>query len=315
MIPTWENISDLYLTKSGNLRHKTRGILYEKDACVVCGNPFLGKAKDNCCSRECSYIMTKNFNIGKKHSESTKQKISEKAKLRDHITRLKYSIDTVKEEVEREGYVLLSTEYINSKSKLRMVCPKGHIWESSYFNFQQGNRCYECSGKKKRKYEWIKNDIESVEGYELLSDTYGGAFNKLEIKCPKGHVFYMRYNNFQQGQRCPECNKSCVTSKGEKEVLEVVKRLINVKVVSNDKTQVLNPITNRYLELDIWIPSLRKAIEYNGEYWHRKNMERDTIKIEQCKICDIDLLTIKDKEWKSNREYWKLYLMGWLNEN
>jgi hypothetical protein len=312
---TWNNIKDVYLTKNGNLRHRERGILFEKESCVVCGEPFLGKEKETCCSKECSIVVVSEFHRGRKRSEETKRRLSEKAKQRDPSTRLKNSIDSIKEEIENEGYKLLSTEYVNNKTKLKMICPKGHLWEASYFNFQQGNRCYECSGKKKHEYVWIKNVIESIEGYTLLSTTYDGAFSKLKIKCPKGHVFYMRHNNFQQGQRCPECNKNFVTSRGEKEVLEVVKGLIKDSVVPNDKTQIVNPVTNRYLELDIWIPSLRKAIEYNGEYWHKKRVERDAIKVKQCEKCNIDLLTISDKEWKNNKTYWKTYIKEWLNES
>jgi hypothetical protein len=312
---TWSNISNVYLTKNGNLRHRTRGIIYEMGPCVVCGEMFLGKPKDKCCSRECSTIITTIFHKGRKRTEETRKKISKKAKKREQSTRTKHTTENIREEVEKEGYKLLSKRYKNNKTKLKILCPKNHIWEASYFQFQQGNRCYECSGKKKHDYEWIKNNIESIKDYKLLSKKYENALKKLKIKCPKGHIFYMRYNNFQQGQRCPECNKNMVTSRGEKEVFKIVKSLIRDEIVANDRTQLINPLTDRYLELDIWIPSLRKAIEYNGEYWHRKNIERDIQKIEQCKKCDIDLLTIEDDKWKSNKKYWKNYIREWLNEN
>ena len=64
-------------------------------------------------------------------------------------TKLKLKLDfsIVKQEIEKEGYILLSTkeEYINNTSKLRMICPKGHKCEISWSNFQQGKRCRECA--------------------------------------------------------------------------------------------------------------------------------------------------------------------------
>ena len=32
----------------------------------------------------------------------------------------------IKEQFEKEGYTLLTTEYINNKQKLDYICPKGH---------------------------------------------------------------------------------------------------------------------------------------------------------------------------------------------
>ena len=36
----------------------------------------------------------------------------------------------------------------------------------------------------------------------------------------------------------------------------------------------MNPNTDKHLELDIWIPTLNKAIEFNGEYWHNNNYSK-----------------------------------------
>jgi len=60
---------------------------------------------------------------------------------------------------------------------------------------------------KKRAYtiDYIKNEIESVEGYKLLSKNYKNIYSMLEIKCDSGHIFKMRYGNFREGQRCPIC--------------------------------------------------------------------------------------------------------------
>lgn len=56
-------------------------------------------------------------------------------------------------------------------------------------------------------YEQVQQYIE-LEDYQLVSTTYVNNYTKLEIRCPQEHQFEMRYNDFQQGQRCPHCAKN-----------------------------------------------------------------------------------------------------------
>jgi hypothetical protein len=107
----------------------------------------------------------------------------------------------------------------------------------------------------------------------------------------------MCWNNFQQGQECPICTRNRLTSIAEKEILEIVSSYCDV--IPNDRTQLVNPLTNYNLELDIWIPSLRKAIEFNGEYWHSSGYSKwkDLQKRQQCEEKGIDLLVIEEEQW------------------
>ncbi len=41
----------------------------------------------------------------------------------------KYTIDEVREVFEKDGYELMSKEYVNCKTKLQYRCPNGHIRE------------------------------------------------------------------------------------------------------------------------------------------------------------------------------------------
>ncbi len=112
----------------------------------------------------------------------------------------------VKESIEATGYKLLSKTYINSKTKLKVLCPEGHIYKVHWNNFKTGKRCPECQGTKKLTYEFIKNKTQEIaEGYELLSSKYINNSTKLIFKCDKGHIFKMCWGNFKQGQRCSKC--------------------------------------------------------------------------------------------------------------
>ena len=116
--------------------------------------------------------------------------------------------EKVRKIIENEGYKLLS-EYKDCRTKLKTKCSNGHIHYARYHDFIRGHRCQLCYNKRRgnslrHSYERIKYKLE-LEGYELLSKTYENAFSKLEVKCSEGHIYKVRYNDFQQGARCPYC--------------------------------------------------------------------------------------------------------------
>ena len=76
---------------------------------------------------------------------------------------------------------------------------------------------------------------------------------------------------------------------------------MGIRVLANSRNQIFSPETGHGLELDIFLPDLNKAIEYNGEYWH-KDSDRDLVKQKLCRSKGIDLLIVWDKEWFSNNK-------------
>lgn len=106
----------------------------------------------------------------------------------------KLTIKYVREYLAKYGYVLLSNFYINSLSKFKYKCPKGHINKTNWNNFKTGHRCPTCnynnnkgnnnpyikSGafekyNKKDHYNW-KGGV-SEKGYPLF-ETYYSKLNK-----------------------------------------------------------------------------------------------------------------------------------------
>jgi len=218
----------------------------------------------------------------------------------------------VKSFIESEKYKLVDDVYINAFSKLSIICPEGHEYKVKFNNFQQGQRCIICNGTKILTYEYVKSYIESF-GYTLLSDSYVNYGTKLLIRCPEGHEYGVIFGNFKAGHRCSQCWVESKSSRAEREVQDLVKSMIP-GVICNDRTQIVNPLTGWNLELDIWIPSMRKAIEYNGLHWHNDSYVKikDTIKLEQCRKLDIDLLVIEDVEWINNNTTCKNNLFNFL---
>lgn len=125
----------------------------------------------------------------------------------------KYTYEEVKQIIESHGYKLISTEYINCKTKIEVECPDGHRYFVTFDVFCQGNRCPECSNNTPRDYEYVKSTIESY-GYKLLSPEYINCKTKIELECKDyKHTYFVTFDKFCQGNRCPICKY--INMKGE----------------------------------------------------------------------------------------------------
>ena len=222
----------------------------------------------------------------------------------------KHTLDEVKQYIIDYGYILLSTEYKNNKTKLKMQCPKGHIFEMRFNEFKVGQRCPKCKAidlgdRLRYSYEYVKEYIDN-EGYELLSTEYKNSKeDKLKIKCPKGHIFEMRFGNFNQGQRCSVCK----SSKGEIKIQEFLQSN-NIEFISEYTFEDCK--YKRVLPFDFYIPKLNICIEYDGkQHFERINffdntlekfnerLHKDQIKTEYCKENNIKLIRISYQDYEN----------------
>jgi hypothetical protein len=220
----------------------------------------------------------------------------------------KHSFEYIKDQIEKNGYELLSKEYKNAITKLKMRCNEGHEIEITWNNFQQGKRCTNCfrkrkSNKEKLNFEYVKKYIEN-KGYKLLSKEYINARSNLKLLCSNNHIWYVNFDNFKNKKvKCSLCFESNKISIKEKEIVNFIKGKIFSEIIENDRTQIINPLTNKFLELDIFIPELNKAIEFNGEYWHSNGYSKykDKIKQTKCKEKGINLLVIEERNWINDK--------------
>lgn len=119
----------------------------------------------------------------------------------------KFTYNSVKQIIENEGYKLLSTEYINSGSKIDLLCPKNHSYQVTLNNFiSKKHRCKNCSNKSIHTIDSIKELLEK-EGYTLTTTKYQNMHQKLEMVCPKGHIYATSLTNYiGNGCRCFICS-------------------------------------------------------------------------------------------------------------
>ena len=123
----------------------------------------------------------------------------------DCVGMKKKTIEFIRKEFKKEGYKLLSDEYKGSKIKLSYICPEGHCNSATWNSFQRGDRCSNCYFMKIRKtIEFIKEEFKKIN-YNLLNTEYKNNRIKLDYICDKGHKNSIRWTNFKQGCRCPDC--------------------------------------------------------------------------------------------------------------
>jgi len=246
------------------------------------------------------------------HSHQTTYYVMKKGRGCAYCSNRKVFFKDIKTSFENDGYTLLITEeeYVNARTHLPYICPKGHKHSITLYNWKTGKRCPYCSGRDRKTFEVVSKSFK-LEGYTLLTDVYIDCRQYMPYVCPKGHHHKTTWTNWQSDSRCPYC----LRSRGEEEVFNLVSK--EVECLSRDRTQILNPITGNYFELDIWIPTLRKAIEFNGDYWHGKVKAKhhDKFKIDECKRLGIELLVITDTQWTNNKEDCIETIMRFITED
>jgi hypothetical protein len=88
-----------------------------------------------------------------------------------------------------------------------------------------------------RKYtiEEVREQIESVPGYKLLSTEYKDSHTKIEVLCPVGHIYQVKRNCWQQGDRCRLCGFKIIAQKKTKPIEERVQKVVKEKRVNPRK--------------------------------------------------------------------------------
>ncbi len=179
----------------------------------------------------------------------------------------KLTIEFVREQFEKESYILESKVYINCEQKLDYTCPEGHSGSICWASWQQGHRCLECFGLKKLTIGFVKDQFEK-EGYTLLSEKYINNKTPLDYTCPEGHPGTIIWNSWQSGQRCLEC------SGNKKLTYEFVKS----EFEKGDYTLLTKEYTGAFQDLDYTCPEGHPgSICWNN--WRQG---------QRCKICYLE---------------------------
>ncbi len=182
----------------------------------------------------------------------------------------------------------------NSNKKVWWKCSKGHEWQSSISNRNIGNGCPCCAGQMILNGY---NDLQTVNptlakewNYEknnglTPSDVMPNSGRKVWWKCNKGHVWQAVIASRNKEHGCPVCNSERHTSFPEYALVYYLKK---------HGLEVIHSYKEQGYELDIYIPSKKIAIEYDGYLWHKNIIKKDLEKNYKCKKDGIRLYRIRE---------------------
>ena len=205
-------------------------------------------------------------------------------------------------EIHGNKYDYSKVVYINSQTKVCIICPKhGEFWQTPAGHLS-GAGCIKCSNEKtslrikKTKEQFIADAIK-VHGnkFDYSMVNYLDCKLKVKIICPIHGIFEQTPDSHLMGSGCPFCNES----KLERELyLTFIRNNINIE------RQKTFPWL-RYklpLRLDFYLPDYNIAVECQGEqhYMHvpfinkKDNLQeiqkRDNIKRKLCQENNIKIL-------------------------
>ena len=160
-----------------------------------------------------------------------------------------------------------------SAKKVWWIGKCGHEYEQGIVNRVNGGNCPYCSHQKllagfndfATTNPELLNEWDYDKNSFLPSEIGCGSKKKVWWKCPFGHSYqsypYSRCGSTHSG--CPICDKENHTSFPEQALYYYIKKLYP-DAINSDRNAI-------GMELDIYIPSLNIAMEYDGCNWHKNN--------------------------------------------
>lgn len=183
----------------------------------------------------------------------------------------------------------------NSTKKVWWICSNGHEWQAIISNRNKGRGCPYCAGQKvlfgHNDLQTINPDLALEWNYEKNTaltpkEVTCSSQKKVWWKCSKGHEWQATISNRANGRGCPICNSERTTSFPEYALFYYLKKY---------GLEVIHSYKDMGYELDIYIPSLQIAIEYDGGYWHKDKAKKDIEKNQKCKADGITLYRIREE--------------------
>lgn len=194
---------------------------------------------------------------------------------------------------------------LNSNKKVWWLCSNGHEFEATPGNRVQGKGCPYCSGRRVLPGEndlLTKNPELAAEwdyekNYPIRPEHIMPGRNKAAWWICKncGHNWKAVINSRNRGSGCPKCAKRFQSSFPEQAVYYYVHQAYP------DAINSYRDIFENQMELDIFIPTIKIGIEYDGERTHtERTFEKDSRKYSICREHGIRLIRIRETAYSGD---------------
>lgn len=194
----------------------------------------------------------------------------------------------------RNGSLTPDKALSGTNKKVWWRCEHEHEWEAT-INSRTNNKsgCPICAGRKilagyndlatlypdvLKEWNYEKNTIAPNE---IMPHT----IKKVWWTCPSGHDYLMTTASKTRGHGCPTCAMATHTSFPEQAIYFYAKNIF---------PDIINAYREHVVELDIYIPSINTAIEYDGYRAHKYKFKKDLKKNRLCKEKGIRLIRLRE---------------------
>jgi len=294
--------------------------------CDVCGKEIIiaydmyNKNYNNCdlfTCKKCSYIKTKKTNLERYGVENVfeSEEIKEKSKKTcfekygvEFVQQTKFFIDGVKKTIfEKYGveHHLQIPEILEKQKKTNL--------EKYGVEHASENEKIKSKITKMIKKSWKK---KSCKIYPNVLKIENDILTFYCEKCEKEFkIIKQLYQNRKKlkSEICTICNPlDNQISDKENQLLNFIKENYYGNIVESDR-KILNG-----KELDIYLPELNLAFEFNGLYWHSefyKDKNYHLNKTESCLEKNIQLIHIYEDEWIYKQDIVKSMILNKLKKN
>lgn len=169
--------------------------------------------------------------------------------------------------------------------------------------------------KQKQRLESLGNiNVESVtptDGASYVSFACNDCSTKGNVS-----VSAIEWRSKHAEHICPQCGGFTKGSIKEAALADFIVRNTDCEVYRNNRMV----LQNIQAEVDVWIPELKLAIEFNGLYWHsedgtpqtRHQRNRHLVKTEECEKQGIQLIHVFENEWDNTPEIVKSRILNKL---
>jgi hypothetical protein len=152
-------------------------------------------------------------------------------------------------------------KYINSKTKVKIICKTHGVFEQRPDIHLCGYGCLKCSINIKtntlKQFIEDANKIHNTK-YDYSLVDYKNNQTNIKIICKTHGVFEQTPNNHLAGNNCPRCYSSI--SKQETLWLDSLNVPIRNKIIKLSNGTIIKP--------DGYDPITNTIYEYYGDYWH-----------------------------------------------
>ena len=215
-------------------------------------------------------------------------------------------------EVWGERWDYTNTDMTSQRNKVTVRCRiHGEFEQTLHKHIKGFIGCHECSKMRRRQPNIPANELQERatqtwgDRWVYSGDTFTGGIKSIgQFECPEHGKYHQYLENHIRGfVGCSSCTRTG-SSRGEEELADFVED------ISPIQRNVRGVIPG--MELDVLVPTMNIALEFNGIYWHSEKFKDKNYhysKYLACKERGIRLYQVWEDDWTYKNDIVKRHIL------